>query len=332
MKEKIKRLAAAGAACILLNTAAVPAFAAENTEPAKLRVMCLGDSITDGFWYPGGYRITLCSHITEDNLESMIDMVGPNWGGDCYDPQHAGYSGYSIDNIAQEDSISGGRTGISSFADKLFAEHPADVVFLQIGTNDILSLYDLEHFGTRLEGLVDTVLDALPEDGALYLATLPEMDATNTLYISEYFFTVESMDEAVAQCNEQIRAVAQKKINDGRRIQLAEINHVLSKQDLFDGVHPSAEGYRKMGDFWYERLSEYLHGEFPVHGNIEPRKPVPGDLNADGSVTAADAVILTKALTAEQPLPDDLFAPADLDGNQAVNVIDLSLLKQEVIR
>ena len=169
---------------------------AEEATAEKLKVMPLGDSITDGYWLTGGYRQFLCEKLTDGGYMDGIDFVGPNWGGNI-DPNHAGYSGYSIDNIDQADSISGQRTGISSFIDWLMENHPADVVMLQIGTNDILSYYDLENIGTRLEKLVDTILTYLPEDGALFLATIPCMDATNTLYINEYYFTVESMDACV---------------------------------------------------------------------------------------------------------------------------------------
>ena len=70
----------------------------------KIRVMPLGDSITDGFSTVGGYRQPLCNKLEENGYSGNFDFVGPNWGGNCYDPQHAGYSGYSIDNIDQADS------------------------------------------------------------------------------------------------------------------------------------------------------------------------------------------------------------------------------------
>lgn len=358
MNEKIRKLrAVASAAAVMLTGTAFAVRAEEQTAPESLRLMCLGDSITDGFWLPGGYRNTLCKLISENGLAEQIDFVGPNWGGDGYDPQHAGYSGYSIDNIAQEDSISGARTGISSFSDWLMETYPADVVFMQIGTNDILSLYDLEHFGERLDKLVDSVLTGLPEDGVLYLATLPAMDATNTLYISEYFFTVESMDEAVNNCNAQIRALAEKKQAEGKNVRLAEINQVLTKDDLYDGVHPSEAGYQKMGNFWYARLNEYLSGEtqpetsetaaettvtVPETTTTEPETtvtspettepPAPellrGDLDGDSEIRIADVVLLAKHLSTAERLSEEQAARADMDTNSLLNAADLTLLKR----
>ena len=340
MYERICKTAAAlAAALLMLNPAEKPAQAAEK----PLALMCLGDSITDGFWLPGGYRNTLCRLISDAGFAQEVDMIGPNWGGSGYDPQHAGYSGFSVDNIAQEDSISGQRTGVSSFIDKLLTDYPPDVVFMQLGTNDILSLYDLDHFGERLGKLVDTVLDALPADGMLYLATLPVMDATNTLYISEYYFTVDSMDQAVENCNAQIRALAKERQDAGKPIRIAEINKVLTKADLFDGVHPSESGYEKMGQFWFKTLNEYRSGtpEQPSAGTTEAlttsaaetqttvtEAVSPGDINLDGTRSIADAVLLAKALTTQITLTEEQAVQADMDANRKINAVDLTLLKR----
>ena len=333
MYDKIQRTAAAAAAAVLMvSGAGMAAGAADETK--KLSVMCLGDSITDGFWMTGGYRNTLCSLITENGFADEVDFVGPNWGidtADSYDPNHAGYSGYSIDNIPQEDSISGARTGISSFVDYLTENYPADVIFMQLGTNDILSLYDLDHFGDRLEHLVDILLDSIPSDGMLYLATLPVMDATNNLYISDYFFTVESMDAAVDSCNAQIRALAAKKQAEGKRLQLAEVNRVLTKADLYDGVHPSREGYEKLGKFWYQTLLNYRAGIFetvPAQTTVSGESGTTTTTSApETTPTATETTVTvftretTEEVTTETTVPPQP-AIGDVDGNGSVQVAD----------
>ena len=327
MNDKItKQKAAVCTAALMLTGTVCPVRAAES---APLRLMCLGDSITDGFWMPGGYRNTLCSLITENGLEQQVDFVGRNWGGSGYDPQHAGYSGYSIDNIAQEDSISGQRTGLSSFAEQLLADCPADLIFLQIGTNDILSQYDLAHFGARLRNLTEIVLDALPENGALCLATLPVMDANDPLYINPYFFTPESMDQAVNDCNAQIRSLAKELADAGKPVYLAEINRVLTKDDLYDGVHPNAEGYEKMGRFWYQKMLDFRAGTLKSDADDIPAQK--GDLNADGSTDPADCLLLSQFLTAQDNLTAEQAASADLDRNRKLTAADLTLLKRGIL-
>lgn len=296
---------------MLLGLSGKTAASAEDSS-GKLRVMPLGDSITDGFTTTGGYRNTLCELLVQNGFSERVDFVGPNWGGSGYDPQHAGYSGYSIDNIPQEASISGQRTGISSFIEWLMEEYPADVVMLQIGTNDILSHYDLANIGTRLESLVDTILGALPEDGMLYLATIPCMDAENHLYINEYYFTTEYMDECVDAYNASIREIAERKSSEGKRIALADVNAVLGKGDLCDGVHPSVDGYAKLGSFWYDKLAAFMEGG-----------------EAAESYSAADLVMLAKHIVGRESIPDTAVQRFDLDGDGILSSLDMVILRRK---
>lgn len=342
MNDRIRKATAAASAAAIMLTGALRPVRAEETEPVRL--MCLGDSITDGFWMAGGYRNTLCELISADGLESRIDMVGPNWGGSGYDPQHAGYSGYSIEDIPNQ------RSGLLNFSEWLMESYPADVVFLEIGTNDILSLYDLEHLGERLDQLVEVILAHLPENGRLYLATLPVMDADITTYID---ISQEMMDEKLDLCNTQIRALAAEKQDAGKPVELAEINLLLTMDDLVDGVHPNETGFEKMGKFWYARLTEYLAAQDgteqpPVttettaaETTIAPPEttasqtettvtemPRRGDIDGDGSIRIADVVMLTKHLGTAQPFTDEQAARADMDENGVINAADLTLLKR----
>lgn len=235
--------------------------AAEQKEPRSIKLMALGDSITEGFTYRGAYRVSLANKLEENGLSQYVDFVGKKTGGECYDNQHCGYTGYSIDFIAEEDSISGSRVGISDRIDKLMDDFTPDAVMLQIGTNDILSLYDLDNAGVRLKGLVDKIFEKLPEDGKLFLATIPYMDATSDTYISPEHFTVEEMDKYVDDYNEKVKALVEEEKAAGRNIELADVNSAVTKEDLQDGVHPTKEGYEKLGEFWYGIISEYVTGE-----------------------------------------------------------------------
>ena len=57
-----------------------------------------------------------------------------------------------------------------------------------------------------------------------------------------------------------------------------------------------------------------------------------GDINRDGSVSAADAVMLCKYLIGNEQLSDEQAKQADLDHNQVINAVDLTLLKLMLLR
>ena len=233
---------------------------AESTAEAKsyksIKLMTMGDSITDGFWREGGYRVFLCDKLEENGLSQYVDFVGSQKSGSCYDNEHEGYTAYAIEGFTVRGI--GSRSGIAKFAPDKIKEFQPDVLTLMIGTNDILSQYDLDNAGNRLEALVDSCLEALPEGGKLYLASIPDMDADNHTYINEKKFTVESMDEMVASYNEKVKALAEKKQDEGRNIEFCDIHGVMTKDDLYDGVHPTTDGYKKIANFWYDIITKYI--------------------------------------------------------------------------
>ena len=57
-----------------------------------------------------------------------------------------------------------------------------------------------------------------------------------------------------------------------------------------------------------------------------------GDLNFDGSVTIADAVLLCRHLTAQASLKDYACSAADLSGDRTVDASDLTLMKQAILQ
>jgi len=311
------------------------AFPEEETQ--KLRVMPLGDSITDGFTGQpdGGYRLTLWNLLKENGYTDHIDFVGPNgldstvWDDNGSDLNHAGYSGYAIADIPNQ------RSGIYNFSEWLMQEYPADVVMLQIGTNDILSSA-LDGMDERLELLIDTILTYIPEDGLLYVSTIPYMDADVTNYTDAY--TVEEMDKAVDDYNAQIREIVSRKQSEGKPIAQADINSVLTKADLLDGVHPSATGYEKMGQYWYETLTEYINhnnSEMPPESESEEitesestETIYRGDVNQDNAFNLQDVILLQKYLLGIQPISYQAFLNADMNQDDKVNIYDLILLKK----
>lgn len=226
-----------------------------------MKIMCLGDSMTDGFWLEGGYRTTLCSLIEENGLKEKVEFVGINKSGDCYSNAHCGFSSFSIENIPQ--SVTGGRTGVAAMLDEIFKSCAPDVTLLQIGTNDILSIYRLEEAGVRLMTLARNIILGM-NGGRLYIATIPYMDAKDDTFIPSEHFTCESIDKMVDSFNAHVRLTVSYLKHEGYDVRLADINKVMDRSLLHDGVHPSEEGYKKIGTFWFETLNNDIFKELSL--------------------------------------------------------------------
>ena len=78
------------AAGLVTTAAPVPAHAESN---GGVRVMPLGDSITDGYNVPGGYRINLWQRLAAGRY--TVDFVGSGFNGPASlgDHDHEGHSG-----------------------------------------------------------------------------------------------------------------------------------------------------------------------------------------------------------------------------------------------
>ncbi|MEV4756773.1 ricin-type beta-trefoil lectin domain protein [Micromonospora sp. NPDC049559] len=201
---------------------AAPARAAESN--GGVRVMPLGDSITDGFNVPGGYRIELWRRAVAGGY--TVDFVGSGVNGPASlgDHDHEGHSGWRIDQID------------ANIVSWLRASNP-HTVLLHIGTNDMNQNYDVANAPARLSALIDKIRSNAPAV-ELFVATItPESDPT--------------LEARVRAYNAAIPGIVAGK---GARTHLVDMHAALTTADLADGVHPNAGGYDKMGARWFGAL------------------------------------------------------------------------------
>lgn len=195
------------------------------------RVMPLGDSITDGYNVPGGYRIRLEDLALADG--HGIDFVGGLRNGpvDLLDQDHEGHSGWRIDQVQ---SIIGARMTV-------FAP---DIVLLHIGTNDIAQNYALGGAGTRLARLVNTIT-ALNPDALVVVSTI--IPASSGIY-----------EARIGRYNTVLSSVVTSLQAGGAHVTQVDLHAALTTADLADGVHPTQTGYEKMADGWYPAIEPWL--------------------------------------------------------------------------
>jgi lysophospholipase L1-like esterase len=192
-----------------------------------VRVMPLGDSITEGTQVPGGYRIGLWQRLSGAGYR--VDFVGTQFNGPASlgDHDHQGHPGWRIDQI--DANITGW----------LRTANPRTVL-LHIGTNDILQNYNVSSAPSRLSTLVDHITAAVPAADVFVATIIPLSSA--------------GQEAAARTFNAALPGIVQSKVNSGKRVHLVDMHAALTTADLIDGIHPTAGGYDKMAATWYAAL------------------------------------------------------------------------------
>lgn len=214
-------------------------------------VMPLGDSITDGFGTPGGYRIPLFTKMASEGRR--LTFVGRNMNGPdtvqvgatavSFPRHHEGYSGYTIDPL-------GGRQGISPLVDDAIKMGKPHIILLQIGTNDIDLDLDVANAPTRLGALLDKIVADAP-NALLVLAKITPLnyDAGNV---------------RVRAYNDAMPALVAARVAKGKHILLVDnyapfVAEASFKTSLLaDQWHPNPQGYSIMASVWSDAIRPYL--------------------------------------------------------------------------
>lgn len=197
------------------------------------KIMPLGDSITDGTGFAGGYRVELFAKAVAD--QKHITFVGslsngPNTvSGVTFPKSHEGHFGWTIGQV--DDLI------------PTPALDPApQIVLLHLGTNDINQNL-LSGAPERLGSLIDQIIVKLPSALIVVAKIIPEPSKAND---------ITSFNNAIPQ-------VVQTRANAGKHVILVDQFSGFPSSELGDGVHPNQAGYTRMAGVWYAAIKGYLH-------------------------------------------------------------------------
>jgi lysophospholipase L1-like esterase len=216
---------------------------------APCRVMPFGDSITDAYNAPGGYRVGLFRAARRDGRR--IHFVGSERNGPArvdgaaFPRAHEGHSGYTIDAAPDFN-----RRGITALAGEAIDEHRPHVVLLMIATNDVSLDLDLADAPARLGRLMDRILDRDPNLLLVVAQITPTRD--------------EALNLRATTFNAAIPALVAGRVAAGRHVLLADMYSAFTKSPdyqerlLEDALHPSQAGYDRMAEAWYAVVKSAL--------------------------------------------------------------------------
>lgn len=208
-----------------------------STIPSTLKIMPLGDSITEGYPVEGGYRIALWDSLVNQDDRS-VDFVGSQANGpvQLVDHNHEGHGGWWI-----KDSGSG--SDMYSNVTSWFASAQPHMVLLHIGTND-LRVTDPYTCIQRLDDLVARIFSISPDVRLVMAAIIP---VESQVYVSN-----QAYPNAIPGIVNKYQAL-------GKKIYLADMRTILQSSDYNDELHPALSGYNKMAAVWHSVITSVIN-------------------------------------------------------------------------
>lgn len=278
--------------CFSFVSAMLPiAFADSST---TLRIMPMGDSITQGIAVPGGYRRPLYDLLIKNGHK--VDFVGAKTqqGDTCPDPDHWGQGGWQISKTAvtidgdSYVSIQGeNRSGLyeempQAISTAYFSKDKSttrNIILLQIGINDILhQVVDSKHGSFNSDAGNDGQGDGQGEgqewvaEGCLarlqaLLRLINSKAASNDLRIEVLIGTLcpltkdwkgdpvsDVLINEVMEYNKLISTVIPTMTFTNLDVKIVD-HHAATAGKLADGLHPNRQGYEAMAQVWYDGIT-----------------------------------------------------------------------------
>jgi len=206
------------------------------------KIMPLGDSITYGKvnkYLPdlGGYRTELWQKFEANGL--TVDFVGSQSTGpdSLGDKDHEGHPGKTINWI---DNRVNGWLNTST----------PDIVLLMIGTNDTNPRRgkSISQISSELSNLIDKITQQLP-DTQLLVTSIPPINPDGQ---------PQARVQKGLDFNAAIPNVVDDKLAEGKKAKFVDMTSLtvddISSPPDDNGLHPTIDGYGKVGGLWYDAL------------------------------------------------------------------------------
>ncbi|OBR04886.1 GDSL-like Lipase/Acylhydrolase [Colletotrichum higginsianum IMI 349063] len=220
-----------------------------------LRILCVGDSITVGFLSDmdggdgNGYRLKLLDDLSSQfvpgTLPSSSELT-------CGAEDEVVFAGTETMN----GTMPGGYFAAwSAMTIKFIAEHVGpslaqrpNIILIHAGTNDMnpdpnisREGHDPKAAADRLGELIDKTVMACPDATVLVGMIIGCYDETQMMNIAQF----RSLIPGIVQARQ-----------DAKKHVLAVDFSTFPMNALRDGIHPTNPGYRLMGDYWYDFITQ----------------------------------------------------------------------------
>lgn len=224
---------------LLLGCASAQSPSVGGQSPAPVKIMCLGDSITEGLTGRAGWRYWLWRDLQGSGYVH-VDFIGSQHGAflgpplySNFDQDHEAYWGSRVDQLLQH-------------MPSVFARgHIPDVVLIHAGHNDITQGQSVYVTAGEILSLVSAIRAVNRNCVFLVAQVIPTANASAAASLQTLNTLIGSWGPSYSMANSPILVVDQAGGFD-------------PTTDLYDGVHPNELGERKMSEKWLRALGAVL--------------------------------------------------------------------------
>ncbi|KAL4941314.1 SGNH hydrolase-type esterase domain-containing protein, partial [Aspergillus oleicola] len=219
----------------------------------KLRILCVGDSITVGFLSDqnggdgNGYRLRLRQDLSEDE----VVFAGTETTGTMTDGYFAAWSGKTIQYI-------------SNHIDPSLEQRP-NIILVHAGTNDMNPNPDISTEGNdpagaanRLGNLIDQMIETCPDAVILVAMIINTCNEDQAARTKEY--------QAL------IPGIVQSRLDEGKHVIAVDFTGYPTSS-LRDCIHPTNQGYADFGDYWYDFITQIPQPWITKPEGDDPNRP-----------------------------------------------------------
>ncbi len=224
-----------------------------------LRVMPIGDSITEGYQsspgqFGNGYRYPLQQDI--QNMGQMIQFVGDQSDGTMNNPQNEGFSAKEIAYIASQAVPSA-------------ASWRPNVALILAGTNDVNGNDDIANAPGRLDSMINGLFNSAPDATMLVAGLPPSFDTAFNSNLQAF--------------NVSVRALVSQRQNSGQHVEYVDMSNLDPNADKADALHPNPAGYQIMGNNFASAIEDVMNKGWVTNAVAITRTPGGGGGHGNGA-------------------------------------------------
>jgi hypothetical protein len=229
---------------IIISSLLLPfsSYASSFQLPATISIAPYGNSITQAANTQQSYRYQLWKKLIDANVSfDFVGSMNTNYGGNPtradyqgkkFDMDHEGHWGWRADQILNDMGT-------------WLTKYTPDMVLFHIGSNDCIQNQDLNSTVNELTQIV-TKLRADNKNVIIFMATLIPCNASTQAAAN------------VNNLNVKIKALVTQLNTEASPVILVDQNTGITSSDLYDGIHPNANGEAKMAQKWFDAISKYI--------------------------------------------------------------------------